>query len=122
LAQFAHGRAAIYFLALDGNPGHNSHTEATTLEPKKLRPEIIQRVEAMDDEGGWQAFANYTIIGPFHNKIRAAAEVFGRISRSRMSGLGWSGRRSKKPITTSGAPRRINGIWVDQRRPWAQAE
>jgi hypothetical protein len=24
--------------------------EATVLEPQKLRPEIIQRVEAMDDE------------------------------------------------------------------------
>jgi hypothetical protein len=35
---------------LDANLEHNPHTAATTLESKKLRPEIIQRVKAMDDE------------------------------------------------------------------------
>ena len=30
--------------------GHIGHMEATVLEPQKLRPDIIQCVEAMDDE------------------------------------------------------------------------
>ncbi|SPE52643.1 hypothetical protein SBV1_1570013 [Verrucomicrobia bacterium] len=30
--------------------GHIGEVEATVLEPQKLRPEIIQRIEAMDDE------------------------------------------------------------------------
>ncbi len=33
-----------------GNLAHIIVLEATVLEPKKLRPEIIQRIEAMDDE------------------------------------------------------------------------
>lgn len=35
---------------MDGNLAHNPHMEATKFESKKLRPEIIQRVEAMDEE------------------------------------------------------------------------
>jgi hypothetical protein len=31
------------------NLAHNIVMEATVLEPQKLRPEIIQRIEAMDD-------------------------------------------------------------------------
>jgi len=35
---------------LGANLAHNKFMESTVLEPQKLRPEIIQRVEAMDDE------------------------------------------------------------------------
>jgi hypothetical protein len=35
---------------LAGNLAHNIAMEATVLEAQKLRPEIIQRIEAMDDE------------------------------------------------------------------------
>jgi hypothetical protein len=35
---------------LAGNLAHGIGMEATVLTPEKLRPEIIQRIEAMDDE------------------------------------------------------------------------
>jgi hypothetical protein len=38
------------WLALPVNRRHIYGMNATVLEPKKLRPELIQRVEAMDDE------------------------------------------------------------------------
>jgi len=37
-------------LALAGNLSHTTLMESTVLEPQKLRPEIIHRIEAMDDE------------------------------------------------------------------------
>jgi hypothetical protein len=37
-------------LALAGGATHNFVMEATILEAQKLRPAIIQRIEAMDDE------------------------------------------------------------------------
>jgi hypothetical protein len=37
-------------LAVAGNLAHNVRMEATVLEARKLRPAIIQRIEAMDDE------------------------------------------------------------------------
>ena len=37
-------------LALPDGGRHISPMNSTVLEPKKLRPELIQRVEAMDDE------------------------------------------------------------------------
>lgn len=38
------------WLALPDKRRHTRFMNATVLEPKKLRPELIQRVEAMDDE------------------------------------------------------------------------
>jgi len=35
---------------LDGGKPHIVSMNSVVLEPKKLRPEIIQRIEAMDDE------------------------------------------------------------------------
>ena len=37
-------------LALAAAGRHITRVNSTVLEPKKLRPELIQRVEAMDDE------------------------------------------------------------------------
>ena len=36
--------------ALPGDLRHSISVQATVLEPQKLRPEIVQRIEAMDDE------------------------------------------------------------------------
>jgi hypothetical protein len=38
------------WLALPDDQRHIKGMNSTVLEPKKLRPELIQRVEAMDDE------------------------------------------------------------------------
>ena len=38
------------WLALAATGRHITRMNSTVLEPKKLRPELIQRVEAMDDE------------------------------------------------------------------------
>ena len=38
------------WLALIVNRRHINRMNSTVLEPKRLRPELIQRVEAMDDE------------------------------------------------------------------------